>query len=135
MKSQPEVKPALDIVVTIATDIEQQPLRKGGLTEYAEAASTVNAVGAVDGLPVRMKGVGHCESVGFEDPHEQITIEKRGWYLYQRTGMKKAALNMGIVAYRANQLTPRLWVSYYTLLAIPENLASGKVPTLNAAPA
>jgi hypothetical protein len=61
--------------------------------------------------------------------------KKRGWYLYQRTEMKKAALNMGTVAYRANQLTPRLWVSYYTLLAIPENLASGKVPTLNAAPA
>jgi hypothetical protein len=76
VKSRPEVKPALDIVVTATTDIEQQSLRKGGLTEYVGAASTVNAVGAADGLPVRMKGVGHCESVGFEDPHEQITSGK-----------------------------------------------------------
>jgi hypothetical protein len=67
MKSQPEVKPALDTVVTATTDIEQQSLRMGGLTEYAEAASTVNAVGAVDGLPVRMKGVLGCSMPSF--PH------------------------------------------------------------------
>lgn len=70
MKSRPEVKPALDRVVSAITDIEQQSLRKGELIEYAVAASTMNTVGAADGLPVRMKGVGHCESVGFEDLHE-----------------------------------------------------------------
>ena len=59
--------------VTATTVLEQQALWQGGLTEYAEAASTAKARGYVNGEPVTMKGVGYCESVGFEDPSEVLT--------------------------------------------------------------
>ena len=72
------VKPALSIVVTATTDIEQQSQQMRELTGYADAVSVVNAVGTVDGLPVWMKGVGYCEGVGLEDSHEHITKGRCG---------------------------------------------------------
>lgn len=76
VKSVPVTIDGLDVVITATTDLEQQSLWMGGLAEYAEAASTVIAVGSDGGLPVQMKGVGYCESVGFEDPHEVVTRGK-----------------------------------------------------------
>jgi predicted secreted hydrolase len=69
-----EVKTPDDNSVALAvsprTVLNEQAMWMGGLTEYSEAASTVGAIGIVDGNPVAMEGVGYCEGVGFEDPDE-----------------------------------------------------------------
>ncbi|EDR04536.1 uncharacterized protein LACBIDRAFT_304300 [Laccaria bicolor S238N-H82] len=68
----------LDVVVTTVCD--QQSLWQGGLTEYAEAASTVVATGHVDGKEVTMEGVGYCESVGLED-YVEANTRRNMWLL------------------------------------------------------
>jgi predicted secreted hydrolase len=60
----------IELTVTATTDFKQQALWMAVLDEYAEAAVTVKATGRFNGNPIDMKGVGYCESVGFEDPAE-----------------------------------------------------------------
>ncbi|KAF8861853.1 hypothetical protein BDZ45DRAFT_799752 [Acephala macrosclerotiorum] len=58
----------IDVKIVATTDTPQQFLWQGGLTDYAEAASILTATGSIDGKEVVLKGVGYCESVGFENP-------------------------------------------------------------------
>jgi predicted secreted hydrolase len=69
---------SIDLAVTATTVLEQQPLWQDGLTEFAEAASTVKAAGCVNDKQVAMEGVGYCEGVGFEDPTE-VDTRRRTW--------------------------------------------------------
>lgn len=75
-----EVKTPDDNSIALAvrpkTVVNEQALWMGGLTEYSEAASTVGAIGTINGIPVEMEGVGYCEGVGFEDPAETHTRAK-----------------------------------------------------------
>jgi len=58
----------INLQVSPVTNLKPQALWMGGLTEYAEAAGPVTAIGTIGGQQVSLSGVGYCESVGFEDP-------------------------------------------------------------------
>jgi predicted secreted hydrolase len=70
----------IELKLDVTTVCEQQALWQGGLTEYAEAASTVKATGSIDGKAVVLEGVGYCESVGLEDPVE-VDTRRKMWLL------------------------------------------------------
>jgi predicted secreted hydrolase len=58
----------ISLQVSPVVNLKPQALWMGGMTEYAEAAGTVTAIGTIGGQPVSLTGVAYCESVGFEDP-------------------------------------------------------------------
>lgn len=71
-----ELKGPVLLAVMPKTLVPDQSMWMGALTEYSEAAVTVNAIGVVKGQPVKMAGVGYCEGVGFENPAEhKLRIE------------------------------------------------------------